>query len=313
MAYNDQVARAAASALMPEDAADTIIKAAIESSAALSMFRRVTMSRAQQRLPVVSLLPSAFWVNGDTGLKQTSRMEWANKYLNAEELAVIVPISDNVAEDAAFNIWDEVIPAAGEAIGLAFDAAVFLGLGKPASWDPDISTGAASAGNTVARGTHSVAQGGVAQDVSDLMSLVEADGYDVNGFVANRNYKGLLRSLRDTLGQRLLDVNVSGNEINGAPVHYGIAGYWSANSGQPELIGGDFSKGIVGIRRDIEWRILDQAVIQDNTGAIVYNFAQQDMKGLRMTFRGAFQVANPPNRWNPNAGTRYPFATATKP
>jgi len=298
---------------MPEDAADTIIKAAIQSSAALSLFRRVTMSRAQQRLPVVSLLPSAFWVNGDTGLKQTSRMEWANKYLIAEELAVIVPIADNIAEDAAFNIWDEVIPTAAEAIGLAFDAAVFLGLGKPASWDPDITTAATAAGNVVARGTHTQAQGGVAQDVSDLMTLVETDGYDVNGFVNNRNYKGLLRSQRDTLGQRLLDVSASGDEINGAPVHYGIAGYWPTATGSPELIGGDFTKGIVGIRRDIEWRILDQAVIQDNTGAIVYNFAQQDMKGLRMTFRGAFQVANPPNRWNPTAGTRYPFAVATKP
>lgn len=313
MAYNDQINRAASSALMPEDAADTIIKAAIVSSAALSMFRRVTMTRQQQRLPVDSLLPAAYWVNGDTGLKQTSRKEWANKFLIAEELAVIVPISDNIAEDAAFNIWDEVIPSCAEAIGLAFDAAVFLGLGKPASWDPDITTAATAAGNVVARGTHTAAQGGVAQDVSDLMATVEADGYDVSGFVSNRNYKGLLRSQRDTLGQRLLDVNVSGKEIDGAPIAYGIAGYWPVASGSPELIAGDFSKGIVGIRRDIEWRILDQGVIQDNSGAIVFNFSQQDMKGLRMTFRGAFQVANPPNRWQPNASNRYPFAVATKP
>ena len=153
----------------------------------------------------------------------------------------------------------------------------------------------------------------MAQDVSDAMTAVEIDGYDTNGFVTQRLYRGLLRSQRDTLGQRLLDVNPAGTELNGDPVKYAMRGLWPSASGSPELITGDFTQGVLGVRRDITWKILDQAVIQDNTGAIIYNLAQQDMVALRMTARFAFQVPNPINRQQPLDASRYPFAVVTKP
>jgi hypothetical protein len=45
---------------------------------------------------------------------------------------------------------------------------------------------------------------------------------------------------------------------------------------------GDYSMAVVGVRQDLTYKLLDQAVITDNTGAIVYNLPQQDLLALRV-------------------------------
>ena len=55
-------------------------------------------------------------------------------------------------------------------------------------------------------------------------------------------------------------------------------------------------------------KILTEAVITDNTGAIIYNLPQQDMTAVRLTFRVGWQVKNTINNDNPTENTRYPAA-----
>ena len=73
----------------------------------------------------------------------------------------------------------------------------------------------------------------------------------------------------------------------------------------------DTSQFMLGIRQDMTWKLLDQAVIQDNTGAIIYNLSQQDMVAMRVVMRVGWQVSNAINYQNSNATTRYPAATLT--
>ena len=68
------------------------------------------MTSAQTRVPVLSMMPLAYWVNGDTGFKQTSMQAWDNVYLTAGELAVIVLIPEAVVSDASLDIMGEVTP-----------------------------------------------------------------------------------------------------------------------------------------------------------------------------------------------------------
>ena len=76
MTYNAIIDRTEAGPLIPEDAAHEIITATVEKSFALSTFDRVPMSRKQRRLPILDRKPIAYFVNGDTGLKQTSDAKW---------------------------------------------------------------------------------------------------------------------------------------------------------------------------------------------------------------------------------------------
>lgn len=312
MPYNSLTGRDDASPLIPEEVSREIIQNVADSSATLKFFRHVTMGSAQARMPVLAALPSAYFVSGDTGVKQTTEMAWKNKFLNVEELACIVPIPEAVLNDSDYDLWAEIRPRIEEAIGRTLDAAVFFGTNKPTSWPTNVVAAATAAGNTYTRGTNAAGAGGLAEDINQTMILVESDGYDISGHVTQRRYRGRLRSARDTTGQKLLDVSTQ--TIEGASVMYSMPGLWPApGTGAAEFITGDWSQGIVGVRQDITWKLLDQAVITDNSGVIQYNLAQQDMVAMRIVARFAFEVPNPINYDQLTESSRYPFAVLLSP
>lgn len=310
MGYNDLIDRSDNAANVPEQV-DTMLRNTLGySSAALSIFPIVPMSSKQTRLPVLSTLPVAYFVNGDTGLKQTSKQAWTNKYLNAEELAVIVPIPTAVLDDSDFDIWANTLPHMRNAIARAIDDAIFFGTNKPSSWGTDIKTAAAAvsdAAHTYTRGTNAANAGGIAADFSNLFAKVETDGYDVDFVVANRTYKGHLRNSRDADGNHQMDV--SPTEVFGVPVSYPMRGIFPTGSGAVSAFVGARDQGIIGLRQDFDYMLLDQAVITDSNGDVIYNLPQQDMVAMRITFRLAWEVANPINYDQPTAANRYPFAT----
>ncbi len=325
MPYNSLIDYTDAAPLIPEDVAREIIKGTTVKSAAMQLFTHRKMSRNQQRMPVVSLLPTAYFVNGATGLKQTTEINWTNKYLNAEEIAVIVPIPENLISDADYPLWDEIKPLLEEAIAVTLDDAIFFGTNKPTSWPNDILTAATGASNTYVKGTSTV---DVAEDINQTMKLVELDGYDVNGFWCYMGLKAELRGLRDTNKMPIFQPDqltaglntqeskaMTRGTIYGVPAYFSRAAFDKMGSGLSDVVAicGDWAQGIIGIREDITYKVLDQAVIQDNTGAIIYNLAQQDMVALRVTFRAAFQVPNPPNRLQTTEANRYPFACLVMP
>jgi HK97 family phage major capsid protein len=312
MAYNNLTARADIAPLIPEEVQRQIIQLAVEQSAALAMMRRVNVSRAQLRIPVLSVLPTAYFVTGDTGLKQTTEMNWANVYLNVEEIACIVPVPQAVLDDSAYDIWGEVMPRVAEEIGRTFDAAVLFGTNKPASWPDAIVPGAVAAGNVVARGTAAADAGGLAEDINQTFATVEADGFDVNGAIANRTFRALLRSARDTTGQRLVDIG-GVDTVEGVNVRYGVRGQWPTGLSAAELIVGDFSQAIVAVRQDVTMDLAREGVITDNTGAIVYNLFQQDMVAMRFVARYGYAVPNPITREEATAADRWPFGVLRSP
>jgi HK97 family phage major capsid protein len=312
--YNNITSRTDAAALVPEEVSTAMLGKAIEQSAVLSLFRRIPVGRNQVRLPVLSALPTAYFVTGDTGLKQTTEVNWTNKYLNVEEIAVIMPVPDNVLADVDANIWDEAMPLMTEAMGRTLDAAVFFGTNAPGSWPSNVAAAATAAGNSATANSASTA-GAFFGDIDNAYGLIEADGYEATGFVASTAVKSKLRKSRDSQGRKLDESRVAGNlnSIDGLPVVYPMRGLFSATTGSPALFVGDWSQFVVGVRQDITMKVLTEAVIQDNTGAIIYNLAQQDMTAVRLTFRMGWQVANTINNDQPTEASRYPVARLDQP
>ena len=292
--------RADAEAIIREQVVSNIFQDAPKHSVFLSIAKKLpNMTSNQTRMRVLDFLPTAYWVNGDTGMKQTTRQAWDNVFINAGELAVIVPISDAVLSDAEFDIFGEVTPRVMEAIGQKVDAAVIFGDNRPAEWELDIISRARQAGNNVSPAT--------GKDYYDLIlgengvfAKVEDDGYGVTGALAPMNFKSKLRGLRDTTGQPIFKSNmqdVARYSLDGAPITFPENGAFYANIAQ--LVVGDFSQAVYSIRQDITVKILDQGVIQDpDTKEIIYNLSQQDMTALRIVFRMGWALPNPATRLN---------------
>jgi HK97 family phage major capsid protein len=302
--YNSLTDRTDSAALIPEDVAREIIQGLPASSASLSTFRRVNMTRAQQRMPVLSALPVAYWMSGDTGLKQTSELSWGNKYLDVRELAVIIPIPEAVIDDSVFDIWGEARPRLIEAFGSKLDAATLMNVDNPwpETYQKGISRQAFNAGNYVVEGT------GVdfADDVSLTMGKVEEDGFDVNTFYARRKIRARLRGLRDDNNQPIYQPIAQGSPatLYGETLTFVSGGPWVNNY---ELIAGDRNAAILGVRQDISFKIFTEGVISDDSGNVVINLMQQDAIAMRAVGRFAFAVANPINSENATESTRFPF------
>ena len=287
-----------AEAIIREQVVQTIFQDAPKQSTFMSMAKKLpNMTSKQTRIRVLDFLPTAYWVDGDTGMKQTTRQAWDNVYITAGELAVIVPIPEAVLDDAEFDIMGEITQRVNEAIGQKVDGAIIFGSNRPREWQNDIITMARQAGNNVAPAS--------GKDYYDLLlgedgifAKVEEDGYGVTGVLSAMNMRSKLRGLRDTTGQPIFKNSMqekANYTLDGAPMYFPENGAFDNSIAQ--LVVGDFKQAVFSIRQDVTVKILDQGVIQDPvTKEIVYNLAQQDMIALRVVFRMGWALPNPATR-----------------
>lgn len=295
--------------LVPEPLAEDIIQELPTQSAVLQMARKVPMSTRTNRLPVLDVLPVAYFVSGDSGRKQTTSMEWKNVTLVAEELAAIVPIPDAYLSDTNIPLWDEVRPRMVEALGKAIDAACLFGTNKPSTWSTAIITAAIAAGNTVAD-----TDADIPASVASLAEKVSLDGYtNLNGWLIRPGFKWRLLRVRSSGSGEPIYVpdlqNGRGGSLYGYPLSEVANGAWDPTVA--DMVCGDWTKAIIGTRADISFKMFDQGVISDDDGAVVWNAMQQDGQAMRVVMRLAFATANPVTALNSDSATRYPFGVLT--
>lgn len=309
MPYNNIIDRTGAEALIPEEVSREIIQSVPQSSAVMQLARKLpNMARAQRRMPVLSALVNAYFVSGDTGLKQTTEAAWENKYINAEELAVIVPIPEAVLDDADYDIWGEIKPRINEAFGKAFDAAVLYGTNAPADWPDDLLTGATAAGHIVTLGTGADLYEDVLGEGGTL-AKVEEDGFGVTGHIAALTMKAKLRGLRDANGVPIFNSSVQERTrytLDGTDLVFPLNG--AVDASKSLLVSGQWDQLLYALRQDVTYKMLTEAVIQDAAGNIIYNLAQQDLVALRAVMRLGWALPNPISQVAQTEATRYPFS-----
>lgn len=296
------------SGLIPEPVTREIIQGVTEGSAVLQMGRRLpNMTSKTQTMNVLDMLPTAYFVNGDTGMKQTTKMKWDKKKIYAEEIAVIVPIPEAVLDDADYDIWGEVRPRLVEAFGKVIDSAILFGTNKPTSWRDSVLETCKKAGSVVAATPYIyddiMAEGGV-------IAKVEESGYLVNGIMSAIQMRAKLRGLKDLNGVPLFKTDMQGATpyaLDGSPMYFPRNGAF--DTAKALMFAGDWSELVYSIRQDITFKIFDQGVVQDpSDNSIVYNLMQNDMVALRAVMRLGWEIPNPKTAYNDNIANPCPFA-----
>ena len=307
--FNDLITRT--DVPIPTEEVGELLKVMPEESVLLKRARRQPMSTKTVKQTIMTTFPDAYWVDGDTGLKQTTKQSFSQPTMTAEELAVIAVVPDAVIDDSSLPIWETLRPYLAEAIGKKVDQAAIYGIDKPASWPLALVPGAIAAG-VIAPGNLAATPADQRKDAGQLVAdlglkMARSAGANLSGLIAEAGTSWELDRIRDADRRPIYD-GVAG-ALRGVPFDELKNGAWSSvgtgDTAVP-LIGVDWSQVYVGIRQDITVKMLDQAVISDAAGKVIFNLAQQDAKALRIVFRVGYQAVMPVNHQQLDPAKRFP-------
>ena len=279
-----------------EALASNVVEYATQTSAALQAFNPIPMGTSTYRIPVLAALPSGGFLTADQDVKPASKATWDGKLLTAEEMAVIVPISETAIADANFDVVGTVERLVGQEFARILDAAVFFGTGAPATF-PTGGLYTTAHDSSPSQVTEYAAS--IADSYNSLFGLVE-EVSDVTHVFSSKSVRSMLRGMKDTNGVPIYvptmgTANVSA--IYGVENRYPLG--W--DKAKALAIAVDSAGVALGVRQDLTIKVLDQATI---TG--FGNLAEKDSIAIRAVMRVAFNVCNPVSL---DAGARkYPFA-----
>jgi HK97 family phage major capsid protein len=245
---------------------------------------------------VIATLPEADFVSEsateDAGVKPTAQVTWGNKQLVAEEIAVIIPVHENVVDDATPDLLAEIATQGGAAISRKLDAAVIFGDDKPVSWTSnDLLASAVAASQTFTIGA--------AEDGDDLggsilqaAGAVDEAGWEPTTLVAPRGLRYRLANIRNADGTPIFLPSLQNtpgamDSVQGLDAAWASGRIWGRDEAEALVV--DASRVIIGVRQDITVKFLDQATV----GGI--NLAERDMVALRFKARYAYVLGDGTN------------------
>ncbi|WNM68398.1 major capsid protein [Mycobacterium phage Starcevich] len=279
------ISRSEVATLIQEAYANDLLASAKKGSTVLQAFPTVNMGTKTTHLPVLATLPGASWVSESAtepeGVKPTSEATWADRTLVAEEVAVIIPVHENVVDDASTSLLEEIAALGGQAIGKKLDQAVIFGTDKPSSWVSPALLPAAVAANQ----DYEIVSGDANEDdligcINQASKAVAAAGYMPDTLLASLGFRFDVANLRDANGNPIF----RDESFNGFNTYFNANGAWPV--GVAEALVVDSSRVRIGVRQDITVKFLDQATV----GSI--NLAERDMIALRLKARFAYVLGN---------------------
>lgn len=301
--------RTGADSLISEERAREIIQGVVAQSAVLVQGRKLpNMSSKTYKMPVLDMLPIAYFVDGDVGAKKTTKQAWDKKVITAEEIAVIIPIPEAVLDDSDYDIWGEVKPRIVEAFGKVIDGAIIFDVNKPSSWRDGVVSTATKAGSVVTMSDgDNLYDKIMAED--GVIAKVENSGYFVNGHMADISMRAKLRGLKDTTGNPIFKSDMQNGttySLDGSTMYFPNNGAFDKSKAL--MVSGDFNQMVFAIRQDITFKLFTEGVVQNTDGSIAYNLMQNDMVALRAVMRLGWEIPNPINSLETDKTKRCPFA-----
>lgn len=183
--------------LAPPEYIAEIIKGQIEFSPVRAVARVRTTSRTSIQIPKRTGTVTAYWV-AELGQRTESQQDYGIEEIPTHELHALVPVSQQILEDAAVNMEAELNQEFSEQFGVAEGAAFVTGdsAGKPEGFMFNTAIASVNSGSasTIADAN------GQADGIIDLYHKVKT-AYAVRGtFMLNRQTLGSVRKLKDQQG-----------------------------------------------------------------------------------------------------------------
>jgi Phage capsid family len=231
-----------ASTLLPPSITGPIFDQATESSAVMSLARRVPLSlTAQTAIPVPMDVPAAGWVS-EGGSKPVAAGSVGIKTMTGKKVALLVPVSTEVARTNPAGLYDQLRQDLPTAIARAFDHAAIHGLDLRTGGAGPFSDYLKQTSNSVELGTASQATGAMYTDLVNGEKLVVDDGYDFTGFAADPKLRPLLKLNVDTSGRPIWvddpSQGTNAGQLIGYPAFYnrGVSGAYLRSGNKVQVI-----------------------------------------------------------------------------
>ena len=275
------ISRSEVATLIQEAYAMDVLNSATEASTVLSAFPTINMGTKLSHLPVLATLPEAGWVSESAteagGVKPQSQVTWADRTLVAEEIAVIIPVHENVIDDATTALLTEIASLGGQAIGKKLDQAVLFGVDKPASWvSDDLLAAALDANQDVTVVDGDANENDIVGSVNQVSEKIAEAGYAPDTLISSLAMRYKVANLRAADGQLVF----RDESFAGFRTFFNRNGAWDADSAVAFVA--DSSRVRIGVRQDITVKFLDQATVGN------INLAERDMVALRLKARFAY-------------------------
>lgn len=286
------VSRSDVATLIQEEYSDTLLTTAEASSAVLSAFENVPLGTKITNMPVLATIPEAKWVNesatADNGKKPTSKATWANKQFVVEEVAVIIPVHEDVLEDATEALVAKLTALGGQALGKKLDQAVLFGVDKPATWLSLDLFAAATASGAIHQVSKTPGESDLGGSILQAAGTVADSGADPSGFLSANGFRYRLANLRNKDGGTVflpsLSAGVGTDSVFGLDAFFAKNGAWDNAKALGMVTDRDLIK--IGVRQDVTVKFLDQATVDG------INLAERDMVALRFKARYAYVLGD---------------------
>ena len=265
---------------LPVDISREILAKAQESSAIMSLARKITLPGRGLAIPVITSDPEAAWV-GETESKPVANPGLSTKILRAYKLAVIVPFSNEFKRDLN-GLYAELVRRLPNALGKKFDETVFGIESKPGS---DFDNFASVTGQEIGTATY---DGLVAADTD-----ISVHGGVMNGFALSPQGKGVLLAAKDNNGRPLFINNVAEGAV---PVVLGARTYITkgAYDADHNVVGfaGDWSQALWGSVEGVQISISEEATLTytESDQQKTINLWQQNMFAVRAEIEVGFRA-----------------------
>lgn len=225
----------------------------------------------------------------ESGVKKSTKLTYKQVLLAWRKFAGILPITDELSEDSAIDLWNDATARFARAFSKKADELVFTNVA---------SGGNTKNGITVESGTHEVdASGGfdsiTADNLYDMIYGVPTMSAEGGRFFLNREALGVLAVLKDK-NDRPLWVD---SYANGVPATIAGKPYTETlvlptlseeEAALPVIVFGDLKYVTLGMRTDLNIKIFDSGSVgdpEDEDQSDQINLLTQDVQAMRAVKR----------------------------